>query len=174
MAYIGLVIDRQYAAAACGRGTAELHVTLAHIPVKTPSLEDSIPSKILLDLDLLWAYTLPQALTLGALERFDATVVRRAYGGGLALIRKKTIDLLELHGVHYSKDFEPWAPHCSIGLNYAQWSWVNYGERPAYVPHSVAVHSSRAVFAGLHGVVAHHWDLGTACRSVPPTTLADG
>jgi hypothetical protein len=165
MAYIGLVIDRQYAAAACGRRTAELHVTLAHIPTGTKeSLQDEIPGQILLDLDMLWAYTTPQSMTLGSLERFGAILVRRVYGAGIEEARDRVRKLLDVHGVRYSNDYDPWTLHCSIGINYPPWHWVTAGEHPSYMLHPLAVHSSHAVFAGLKGVVAHRWQLGTALR----------
>lgn len=173
MAYIGLLINNADVVAACGRSTAELHVTLAHIPVETrSSLQDEIPGALMYDLDMLWAYVTPQTLSLGALERFGATLVRRAYGAGLAGLRARVVDLLDLHGVRYSKDFEPWIPHVSVGLNIPQWCWIGHGECPGYVPDAVLVHSSRAVFAGLSGVVAHHWPLGTALRDPLPVKTA--
>lgn len=176
MAYIGFVLDRQYAAAACGRGTAELHITLAHIPTGAKSsLQDELPGQILLELDMLWAYTQPQSMTLGGLERFAGSIlVRRAYGEGLEKARNRVLEILDSHQVRYSNDFGVWIPHCSVGINNPAWRWVDAGERPSYVPQSLAVHSSRAVLAGLKGVVAHHWDLGSALRpGVSSTTIAE-
>jgi hypothetical protein len=175
MAYIGFVIDRQYSAAACGRSTAELHVTLAHIPTGAkPSLQDEIPGQVLLELDTLFSYIPPQSMTLSTMERFGSVLVRRAHGADEELMkaRARVREVLESHKIQYSKDYEPWTPHCSIGIDYPAWCWVDAGERPSYVPQPVAVHSSRAVLAGLRGVVAHHWNLGDALRArVSPTTI---
>lgn len=174
MAYIGFVIDRQYASAACGRSTAELHITLAHIPTGAkPSLQDELPGQLLVELDTLWAYTKPQAMTLDHYERFGSILVRRAYGKELEDVRKLIVSLLDSYKVRYSNDYGPWVPHCSIGINCPEWRWLDVGGSP-YMSQSVAVHSSRAVLAGLKGVVAHHWDLGTALRSsVSPTTITE-
>lgn len=161
MAYIGLTIDPVFAAAACGRSTAELHVTLVHVPIEQDTVSSGfgLPGALLLSLDELWAGTQPQPLTLGAVERFGNVLVRRARGDGLLAIRRSVLALLEEHGVRCSNDFDPCSPHCSIGLAVPGWSWTFYGERSAQ-PGSIAVHSSLAVFAGLRGVVAHHWNLG--------------
>jgi len=171
MAYIGLTIDSAYTAAVCGRSTAELHLTLAHIPVGSKTaLQDEVPGAVIADLDLLWAYTAPQVLVLGDVERFGAVLVRKAYGLGLPGLRARVADLLDLHGVRYSKDYEPWAPHVSVGLNTPQWCWVKDIKNPVHIQ----AHSSRAVFAGLSGIVAHHWPLGGALRDPVSTDTLPG